>query len=177
MSKSTKIIAGFGVAAALGVAALPLASFATSGDYGTVAVSAVVPDAISMTIDGNAPEEGVAAGNNVAFGNVAQGAFAESDGTTIKNNVTVISSNAAYNFKVQNTSTGANGALASATSTIAPFAEATKPAANQATSGWGFREALARVKNFFLVAFKAKPTYLGERIPISGGAEKTWDQL
>lgn len=139
MSKSTKIIAGFGVAAALGVAALPLASFATSGDYGTVAVSAVVPDAISMTIDGNAPEEGVAAGNNVAFGNVAQGAFAESDGTTIKNNVTVISSNAAYNFKVQNTSTGANGALASATSTIAPFAEATKPAANQATSGWGFR--------------------------------------
>lgn len=41
---------------------------------------------------------------------------------------------------------------------------------------WEVREALARVKNFFLVAFNAKPTYLGERIPISGGAEKTWDQ-
>lgn len=44
-------------------------------------------------------------------------------------------------------------------------------------SSWEVREALARVKNFFLVAFRAKPTYLGERIPISGGAEKTWDQL
>lgn len=41
---------------------------------------------------------------------------------------------------------------------------------------WEVRESLARVKNFFLVAFNAKPTYLGERIPISGGAEKTWDQ-
>ena len=139
MSKSTKVIAGLGVVAALGVAALPLASFATSGDYGTVAVSATVPDAISMTIDGTATTGSGVAGNAVAFGNVAQGAIAVSDGSTIQNNVTVISSNAAYNFKVTNTSAGTNGALKSTTSEIAPFATATKPATGQSTSGWGFR--------------------------------------
>lgn len=145
MSKSTKVIAGLGVVAALGVAALPLASFATSGDYGTVAVSATVPDAISMTIDGTATTASGVAGNAVNFGNVAQGAIAESDGTTIKNNVTVVSSNAAYNFKVTNTSTGQSGgsgtagALGSSTSEIEAFASATKPTASQTTSGWGFR--------------------------------------
>ena len=132
MSKSTKVIAGLGVVAALGVAALPLASFATSGDYGTVAVSATVPDAISMTIDGTATTGSGVAGNAVAFGNVATGAIAVSDGSTIKYNV-------AYNFKVQNTSNSGAGDLASSTSTIAPFATATKPTTGQSTSGWGFR--------------------------------------
>lgn len=55
MSKSTKIIAGLGVAAALGVAALPVATFAaqTTTTYsGQVALSATIADELSITIDG-----------------------------------------------------------------------------------------------------------------------------
>ena len=40
---------------------------------------------------------------------------------------------------------------------------------------WDVRETLARVKSFFLVAFRAKPTYLGEQIPITGDAKLSWD--
>lgn len=56
MSKSTKIIAALGVVAGLGVAALPMASYAaTAGQTisGNVAVGASVNDAIAMTITGN----------------------------------------------------------------------------------------------------------------------------
>ena len=42
-------------------------------------------------------------------------------------------------------------------------------------ANWELREALARVKNFFLVCTKAKPRYLGEQIPITGDAKKSWD--
>lgn len=40
---------------------------------------------------------------------------------------------------------------------------------------WEFREFLARIKAFFSVAFKLKPTYLGEQIPITGDASLSWD--
>lgn len=40
---------------------------------------------------------------------------------------------------------------------------------------WEFRESLARVKNFFLVAFNAKPKFLGNQIPITGDARESWD--
>ena len=40
---------------------------------------------------------------------------------------------------------------------------------------WEIRKYLARVKNFFLVLFKVKPTYLGEKIPINGNAKDSWD--
>lgn len=40
---------------------------------------------------------------------------------------------------------------------------------------WSVRETLARVKTFFLVLFNIKPTYLGERIPITGDAKASWD--
>ena len=40
---------------------------------------------------------------------------------------------------------------------------------------WQLREVLARVKAFFDVAFRVKPTYLGEQIPISGEASLSWD--
>ena len=40
---------------------------------------------------------------------------------------------------------------------------------------WQLREVLARVKAFFDVAFRVKPTYLGEQIPISGEAFLSWD--
>jgi len=37
------------------------------------------------------------------------------------------------------------------------------------------REAMARVKDFFMILFKPEPTYLGEVIPISGSGALTDD--
>ena len=67
MSKSTKVIAALGVVAGLGVAALPLSSFAAS--TGDVNVKVEVGSTISMTIDGadhstTALEKSVAMDNN-----------------------------------------------------------------------------------------------------------------
>ena len=56
MSKSTKIIAALGVVAGLGVAALPMATFATytpQSVSGDVDVIVEIPEAIAMTIVGN----------------------------------------------------------------------------------------------------------------------------
>ena len=44
-------------------------------------------------------------------------------------------------------------------------------------ASWTVRESLARVKSFFLVLFNAKPTYLGEKIPVTGNAKASWDEL
>lgn len=40
---------------------------------------------------------------------------------------------------------------------------------------WEIREALARVKTFFLVMFDVQPAFLGKKIPITGNAKETWD--
>ena len=42
-------------------------------------------------------------------------------------------------------------------------------------TSWFLRESLARFKSFFLVLFNVKPTYLGEKIPITGEAKLSWD--
>lgn len=42
---------------------------------------------------------------------------------------------------------------------------------------WNIREYLARVKSFFLVLTNANPTYLGEKIPITGNSRDSWDLL
>ena len=78
MSKSTKIIAGLGVAAALGVAALPVATFAaqTSTTYsGQVALSATIADELSITIDGDpmSTEAPITEGTDVTFMTPAKG--------------------------------------------------------------------------------------------------------
>jgi SanA protein len=39
---------------------------------------------------------------------------------------------------------------------------------------WEAREYLARVKAFMYIAFKPKPRYLGDKIPITGDGRKTW---
>ena len=41
---------------------------------------------------------------------------------------------------------------------------------------WKVREILARVKNFFLVLKRPRPTFLGEQIPITGSATITHDE-
>jgi SanA protein len=40
---------------------------------------------------------------------------------------------------------------------------------------WRYREYLARVKAFFSMVVKPKPRYLGDKIPISGDGQITWD--
>ena len=40
---------------------------------------------------------------------------------------------------------------------------------------WGLREYFARIKAFFSIAVKPKPRYLGDKIPISGDGQLTWD--
>lgn len=40
---------------------------------------------------------------------------------------------------------------------------------------WNCREVFARVKAFFFVIFKPKPTYLGDIIPITGSGLATWE--
>lgn len=96
MSKSTKIIAGLGVAAALGVAALPVASFAA--DYSaTVPVKATVANSIKIEVRDNvaaspawtAAQKADAGAVNafadlstVDFGNMAPGAGKELAGKT-----------------------------------------------------------------------------------------------
>lgn len=40
-----------------------------------------------------------------------------------------------------------------------------------------FREVFARCKDFFTAAFKPKPTFLGEAIPVSGNGDYTNDEL
>ena len=42
-------------------------------------------------------------------------------------------------------------------------------------AGWECREFLARIKAFFNVAMKSKPTYLGEQIPITGDSMPSRD--
>ncbi len=45
----------------------------------------------------------------------------------------------------------------------------------QTHTNWNTREALARIKAFFMVLLNSKPTYLGEQIPITGNAKASWD--
>ena len=90
MSKSTKIIAGLGVAAALGVAALPMASFAYTGT-GTVEVSANIAGTIGMqintaadgTMSSDIADDATQAGFAAAFGDVVLGNGYKKVGNTI----------------------------------------------------------------------------------------------
>ncbi len=90
MSKSTKIIAGLGVAAALGVAALPVASFAYTGT-GTVAVSAEITGTIGMqintdnsgTMSSDIEDDATQAGFAADFGSVTLGYGYKKAGNTI----------------------------------------------------------------------------------------------
>lgn len=69
MSKSTKFIAALGVVAGLGVAALPLSSYATASISGQVDLEVTVDNAIAMTIQGEGEDDYTYAGSDpAAFG-------------------------------------------------------------------------------------------------------------
>ena len=89
MSKSTKIIAGLGVAAALGVAALPMATFADTSGTHTVTVTASVEGSIIVkanTGDITEASTDITGGSNtgnIAFGDLGIGDQAVHDEVTV----------------------------------------------------------------------------------------------
>ena len=132
MSKSTKVIAALGVAAGLGIAALPAASFAaTTAD---VELQFTVPDALSISVDSA----------DVDFGDILAGA---SDTATTETTITA-NATTGYNLTVAATSaTSATATSAVFTAThgatpLAPWAinAAIAPAdLDEAAAGWGMK--------------------------------------
>ena len=128
MSKMTKTIAALGIVAGLGVAALPLSSYAVT-DTANVTAQAIVGDSISITAD--------AADDTVTISDVTANQ-AVKEGSTV---LTVTTNNASgYNVTIKDTddvthlttdgSDETNGIPASATLT-------------QNNKGWGFKSSSA----------------------------------
>lgn len=125
MSKMTKTIAVLGVVAGLGVAALPLSSYATAGlsDTANITAQAVVGDSIEIT----------AGQTTVTMTNVVAGATeneASTDLTVRTNNVNGYS----VNIKDADTETALKTADGSGTATGIPAG-----VPSQGTNAWGFK--------------------------------------
>ncbi len=130
MSKMTKAIAALGVVAGLGVAALPLSSYADGN--ATVDVTAVVPSGISISaVNANGAQE-------VDFGTVAL------DGKVATRDITVTATGNVAGYKIAMNAVGGDTAL-----TQINDADPNLPLANAATisttdltgttSGWAYR--------------------------------------
>lgn len=125
MSKMTKTIAALGVVAGLGVAALPLSSYAVTSDPLTVKAQAVVGESISVTAD--AADDTVTISDVIANKDVKEGSTV----LTIQTNNT-----SGYSVSIKDADTvtalttdgadAANGIPASATLTAG-------------NKGWGFK--------------------------------------
>ena len=149
MSKSTKIIAGLGVAAALGVAALPMASFADNYSA-LVPVEATVANSVKIEVkDMNADtpawvaaQQADASGTNafadletINFGSaIAPGAgVAKADQTEIR-----VTTNFPAGYTIGAVTTDLEQTIGSGSASIADFATATAVSASgNTTSGWG----------------------------------------
>ena len=138
--KSTKIIAGLGVAAALGVAALPVATFAEgepADATGTVNLSATVSSDLTLTI--------ATGGTSIDFGSaLSAGASSTASGAT---SVITVATNWPNGYELKGTSTG------DLTSTdnqdnIAEFATASTITGTGAADGWGAAIALGNDVEF-----------------------------
>lgn len=147
MSKSTKIIAGLGVAAALGVAALPVASFAA--DYSaTVPVKATVANSIKIEVKDNnattpawvAAQQADAGGVNafadlttVDFGNIAPGA-----GTSLAAQTELrVTTNYPAGYTISATTTDLDHASQAGVDIPAFSTDTAIAATGNTTSGWG----------------------------------------
>lgn len=163
MSKSTKIVAGLGVAAALGVAALPVASFAA--DYSvTVPVTAEIGSSVKIEVKDNqaSTPTWVAAttadsGSTHAFADLTTVAFSgapgygeeQTDLTRIR-----VTTNYPSGYTIFATTTDLDHATAASTS-IPAFTSATAIVTSGNTaSGWGIR-----VKENPDAVSPATPTY------------------
>ncbi|MDO4889426.1 MAG: hypothetical protein Q4A25_01900 [Candidatus Saccharibacteria bacterium] len=150
MSKSTKIIAGLGVAAALGVAALPMASFAANYSV-TVPVQATVANGVKIEVkDMNAtPSDWVAAQQPDADGtNAFADLTAVNFGSSLAPGVGVslldqteirVTTNYPSGYTLSAVTTDLTGDPASS---IADFESVTAVnASGNTTSGWGIQVA------------------------------------
>ena len=144
MSKSTKIIAGLGVAAALGVAALPAATFAAN--YGTheVEVSAIVEGSITASIATGAnasdPADWATSGE-IDFGNLSTGDMLVHANTTrmvVETNYPNGYEFTAVAAALPNTTAG-SGTIALTNGTVITGDSTTKGSYSGDTSVWGIR--------------------------------------
>ena len=138
--KSTKIIAGLGVAAALGVAAIPVASFAEGEPQpasSTVNLSATIASDLSLTI-----AEG---GNSINFGNaLSAGAASTAENAT---SVITVTTNWPNGYELTGKSTG-DLAATGTTDKIAEFATASTISGEGAADGWGAHVAMKQGASF-----------------------------
>jgi len=156
MTKTTKIIAALGVVAGLGVAALPLSSYAATVS-GNVNVSAQVTDSIAMRIMSNADNsnyavfkinpEGTGAAGETDTGNaVSQATGLEMAGNkfdyaTLYSNISVRSNTGTYTLTVIDADTSNNLDLATPSATaneFIPSVEGDNQGLVRTTAGWGF---------------------------------------
>lgn len=97
MSKTKTIIAGLGVTAALGVAALPALTFASEEVTGNVDLYVVIPEAIAMTITGNNDGNSIAGSGNGAIDVFSpSSATGDLDGHTLPETSTTVASSSAW---------------------------------------------------------------------------------
>lgn len=147
MQKSTKIVAGLGVIAALGVSSIPAASFAANIYTGTgkVYLTAKVASSISMKIDGTEIENDTEEdGNNVTFnsnGLLTTGKGYKSDANTtitMKTNYPTGYNLTAKGDNLKSTvGTGANATTNYINVATGGVSITDKAAFNGGTSGWG----------------------------------------
>ena len=147
MSKSTKIIAGLGVAAALGVAALPVASFAANYSA-TVPVQATVANSVKIEVkDMNAGTPAWTAaqqadsGSTHAFADLTTvdfGSLAPGVGTSLADQTELrVTTNYPSGYTISATTTDLDHATESGVA-IPDFTTATAVATSgNTTSGWG----------------------------------------
>lgn len=132
MSKIAKTIAVFGVVAGLGVAALPLSSYATDGtthttDSGPVRVSATVDNSISITTDTSEVNFGsISADDGVKVKSVAVTVAAQGGDGTYELKARTVNGSGAMTPNGQDTGQEANGKIPALTG--GSFAE---------VAGWG----------------------------------------
>ena len=118
MSKVTKTIAALGVVAGLGVAALPLASYAAEENPSTVNLTARLQDSLSLNVSKN----------ELSF-ELENGGAVVTDATAA-----TVTTNSGKGYDLNIKAASGNGAL---TSTVGSYTIPAGPAA-QGTSAWGY---------------------------------------
>ena len=142
MSKITKTIAALGVVAGLGVAALPLASYAANDSLDTpITVSASLEDAISITTSANSADTmKLTAGGPVVASNQL--------------NITVVT-NATNGYTVSIKDGDGNTALVGTGENDETIA-AGNPAQNKSAWGYKFGEALEGIDSYTAITTESK---------------------
>lgn len=140
MSKMSKAIAVLGVVAGLGVAALPLSSYAANTSTATADVQVKVGGAISMTVDNGA---GSGAKNLVDFGDVKLNNAPVAKGLKVTVSTNEAAGDDGQGYSLSMTTTTANNALVNDNHIELPAGVPT-----QDKSAWGYAVGTAANQNF-----------------------------